>query len=475
MTTTETPSSARADTLPNRLTSWKEIARHLGRSVRTVQRWEREASLPVHRYPTRGGEGVFAFREELDVWTRTTTPSPNGDSLDGGNGSGGRGAEPQPGPGGREAAGTPERAPGPPRSRWHRGLVSGAVFLTALALIAWFAWPVGSPASWRVDHDKLIAFDSAGTLLWTSTLPYAVNGATYEESERTKATRSILGEDLDGDGDRELVITTYDGTSGYADLLCFDAKGHERWRRRPERTALFGAGRMTAPWIPLFFVVTREAGTAASLWVSWANRPDFGAFVERLDIATGKPLAVYWSAGHVTSVAMATIDGRPALLVGAANNEHKAASLAVFDLSLAQGSAPAADPRYACLDCPTDRPRAFFVFPKTILGREVHAETAATWVDAIMQDAAGQVTVVVQQGPAPRGGPDSAHVLYRFDSHFRLQGGELGDDYRLLHRRLEREGRLAFPVTVEEERGLFPVLSWKDGSFVSVAGPVQNR
>ena len=65
--------------------------------------------------------------------------------------------------------------------------------------------------------------------------------------------------------------------------------------------------------------------------------------------------------------------------------------------------------------------------------------------------------------------------FYRFDSHLRLQGGELGDDYRLLHRRLEREGRLAFPVTVEEERGLFPVLSWKDGSFVSVAGPVQNR
>ena len=31
------------------LNSWKEIASYLGRSVRTVQRWEREFGLPVHR------------------------------------------------------------------------------------------------------------------------------------------------------------------------------------------------------------------------------------------------------------------------------------------------------------------------------------------------------------------------------------------------------------------------------------------
>lgn len=32
-----------------RLNSWKEIATFLGRGVRTVQRWERELQLPVHR------------------------------------------------------------------------------------------------------------------------------------------------------------------------------------------------------------------------------------------------------------------------------------------------------------------------------------------------------------------------------------------------------------------------------------------
>ena len=34
---------------PGRLDSWKDIAAHLKRGVRTVIRWEQEEGLPVHR------------------------------------------------------------------------------------------------------------------------------------------------------------------------------------------------------------------------------------------------------------------------------------------------------------------------------------------------------------------------------------------------------------------------------------------
>jgi hypothetical protein len=52
------------------LTSWKEIAQHLGKGVRTVQRWEREG-LPVRR-PKDGHKGrVVAYPEELDRWLRS--------------------------------------------------------------------------------------------------------------------------------------------------------------------------------------------------------------------------------------------------------------------------------------------------------------------------------------------------------------------------------------------------------------------
>ncbi len=50
------------------LTSWKEIAQHLGKSVRTVQRWERELGLPVRRPKNGSASIVLADRDELTAW-----------------------------------------------------------------------------------------------------------------------------------------------------------------------------------------------------------------------------------------------------------------------------------------------------------------------------------------------------------------------------------------------------------------------
>jgi adenylate cyclase len=51
-----------------RLDSWKEIAAYLRRGTRTVQRWEREASLPVHRLIHDKLGSVYAYPPELDEW-----------------------------------------------------------------------------------------------------------------------------------------------------------------------------------------------------------------------------------------------------------------------------------------------------------------------------------------------------------------------------------------------------------------------
>ena len=49
------------------LTSWKEIAAHLGKGVRTAQRWEREIGLPVRR-PAENRHIVVALAADLDNW-----------------------------------------------------------------------------------------------------------------------------------------------------------------------------------------------------------------------------------------------------------------------------------------------------------------------------------------------------------------------------------------------------------------------
>jgi len=52
------------------LDGWKEIASHFRRSVRCVQRWERNEKLPIRRHEHRRGVSVYAFVGELDSWWR---------------------------------------------------------------------------------------------------------------------------------------------------------------------------------------------------------------------------------------------------------------------------------------------------------------------------------------------------------------------------------------------------------------------
>ncbi|HEX4028820.1 MAG TPA: hypothetical protein VHX20_00560 [Terracidiphilus sp.] len=54
----------------DRLDSWKEIAAYLNRDVTTVQRWEKQEGMPVHRHLHERMGSVYASRAELDAWTR---------------------------------------------------------------------------------------------------------------------------------------------------------------------------------------------------------------------------------------------------------------------------------------------------------------------------------------------------------------------------------------------------------------------
>ena len=54
----------------DRLDSWKEIAAYLKRDVTTVQRWEKREGMPVRRHVHGKLGSVYAFRSELDVWSR---------------------------------------------------------------------------------------------------------------------------------------------------------------------------------------------------------------------------------------------------------------------------------------------------------------------------------------------------------------------------------------------------------------------
>lgn len=56
------------------LNGWKEIANHLGCSVRTVQRWE-AGGLPVIRPVSGSRAHVIAYAQHLDRWLQRPTDS----------------------------------------------------------------------------------------------------------------------------------------------------------------------------------------------------------------------------------------------------------------------------------------------------------------------------------------------------------------------------------------------------------------
>jgi PAS domain-containing protein len=59
-----------------RLYGWAEIASFLGRGIRTVQRWEKDVALPIHRLFKQPGSPVHAYRKELVHWVKAREEHP---------------------------------------------------------------------------------------------------------------------------------------------------------------------------------------------------------------------------------------------------------------------------------------------------------------------------------------------------------------------------------------------------------------
>lgn len=109
-----------------RLDSWKEIAAYLNRDVRTVQRWEKTAALPVRRLQKSGLRAVYAYTDDLDGWRRDQDPAAVEAATDV---AGARG----------DAVGIEARDATPSRRRPWWPWAAGVGVLIAIAAVAWNA------------------------------------------------------------------------------------------------------------------------------------------------------------------------------------------------------------------------------------------------------------------------------------------------------------------------------------------------
>lgn len=128
----------------NILESWKEIAAHLNRNVRTCQLWERDHGLPVHRLDGSPKARVFAYPAELDKWLH--------DKL--------HGHDPKTRPNGKKGQATLPTLPA-----WNIGLIAGLTVL-AIAAVGTSAWLINQRAKARWAND--VAIPEIERLLLTS-------------------------------------------------------------------------------------------------------------------------------------------------------------------------------------------------------------------------------------------------------------------------------------------------------------------
>jgi hypothetical protein len=186
----------------------------------------------------------------------------------------------------------------------------------------------------------------------------------------------------------------------------------------------------------------------------------------------GELRSEYWSNGFIEIVAEARWKGLPVLLVGAAYNESKGASLAIFKRGRINGAAPASSRKYGCRGCPTAQPLAFLVFPQRCLGREYLgcATISEAWIDA-----RDRIQVRVADGVPRITERRESGIWYALAPDLMSTSAEVTTQLVRLHDRLYHEGVIDHSFCVQDERDLWPVLSWDGARFVPLLPGLVSR
>jgi len=426
-----------------RLNSWKAIARHLGRDVRTAMRWEKEAGMPIHRIPgPRDGRSVFAYVAELDTWL---------------SGLG-------------EQAPTQSVAPGASTAgrdrRWATGLA--LVLVTAMATTtALRLTPQGDElegvARVVATGDALTAHSAQGNLLWTVRHP---EGRSFRDGSQIfhKMDRSggagrvaLFAANTDAAGDRGF---------RFGELWSISETGEIQWNRSVEEVIHFGERSFSGPWMSRFLHVVSVDGEDVILW--GLHHTTWWPSLVLMLTPDGAERGRFVSSGWVTSATSVPSAEGDLLLVSGVSNSQGAGVLAVLpgaDFSGSSLEEPGS--QFTCLDCPPGRPLRYLVFPPT----DVNRASGLPYNQAMVGLSDDGIIVQVLEGPT---GSDGQWV-YEFTPELELRHVTPGDSYWLSHDLLEEQGKIDHPSAECPERNGFPILSWTpQGGWIELTPTVRG-
>jgi hypothetical protein len=424
----------------SRLSSWKEIASHLGVTVRTAQKWEEERGLPVHRLPGPRGP-VSATVAELDKW-RASVPAiqeilTHAKVISEVHGSGDQ----------HQGGGSAEAR------KKHYWLIASAITIFLMlgigSLVGWTVYrhdPSRTPVTYRIERNVLIILDAKGRERWRKVFPGEIAADAY-----SGPVRRIWFGDLFGDGKREILFSFHGTQSVFqedSELYCFSQDGEELWHFVPGRTVHTATETFDPPFGIRQFAVVRN-GNEQVVVVTSFHRRYYPSQVVVIS-ARGKLMGEYWHSGHLTALAIADLDhdGKQELYLGGIDNQWRAATLVVLPLDDVSGASQQSDPRYQLLDMALPHERRM-LFPRTCINKALHPYNKVAEIRLRKDDLIVDVSEELITG--------NPSIEYQITPKGRVISVVPSDSFPVVHKKLEMERALDHPFSKKEIEALWKV------------------
>jgi len=388
------------------LQSWKEIANHLGVTVRTVQRWEKEASLPIHRQGSGRKARVVGYSDELDSWLR------------------------------------PEKNQEPIPARRSRAFYWPVLIVLVVGIVGaglWFAFRgQPQPKGVALEGDRLKILDAARHVLWEQSFP-PLNHLQYTQCDST------LIIDLDGDATSEVLFNMIPapGSAKTGKLFCYESDGRLRWSFAYGRERVIAGRSINGQFMGVFFRVV-QAGSRRLILTVANHQLWFPSQVALLDPASGELVDEYWHPGHFFSLLVQDLDGdrTDELLLAGINNPGQGlghGALAVLKMPFSRAKKQAGAEASPFFELTEGKEHAYLLFPK-LDASEVEGKLPIIREIMLTSDKRIQIRLTAEE----------IQSFYSLDFNLRLKDTRFTDNLVSLHDRLSSLGLLKHKISEKE-------------------------